>query len=58
MIEQKTLALRTRGRGTIEITAEVARAIAESGIRKGLYLWAHRLASQSRSFVVTVMGDA
>lgn len=36
MIEQKTLELRTRGRGTSEITAEVARAVVESGIRKGL----------------------
>lgn len=138
MIEQKTLEFRTRGRGTTEITAEVARAVAESGISKGLctvflqhtsaslilcenadpdvrrdletilarlapdgdaayrhntegpddmaaharsiltsnsftipvadgrlllgtwqgmYLWEHRLASQSRSLVVTVMGD-
>lgn len=36
MIEQKTLELRTRGRGTSEITAEVARAVVETGIRKGL----------------------
>jgi len=36
MIDQKTLELHTRGRGTTEITAEVARAVAESGIRKGL----------------------
>ena len=36
MIEQKTLELRTRGRGTTEITAEVARAVAQSGVRKGL----------------------
>jgi len=36
VIEQKTLELRTRGRGTTEITAEVARAVAQSGVRKGL----------------------
>lgn len=36
MIGQKTLEFRTRGRGTIEVTAEVSRAVAESGIRKGL----------------------
>lgn len=36
MIGQKTLDFRTRGRGTIEVTAEVSRAVAESGIRKGL----------------------
>ena len=36
MIGQKTLEFRTRGRGTTEITAEVARAVGESGIRKGL----------------------
>ena len=36
MVEQETLEFHTRGRGTIEITAEVARAVAESRIRKGL----------------------
>lgn len=36
MVEQKTLEFRTRGRGTTQITAEVARAVAASGIRKGL----------------------
>jgi secondary thiamine-phosphate synthase enzyme len=36
MVEQETLKFHTRGRGTIEITAEVARAVAESRIRKGL----------------------
>ncbi len=36
MIEQKTLEFRTPGRGTIDITAEIARAVAASGIRKGL----------------------
>lgn len=36
MIEQKILQFRTRGRGTTDITAEVARAVAASGIRKGL----------------------
>ena len=36
MISQKTLEFRTRGRGTTEITAEIARAVAASGIAKGL----------------------
>jgi len=36
VIEQQTLKFRTRGRGTTEITAEVAGAVAKSGIRKGL----------------------
>jgi secondary thiamine-phosphate synthase enzyme len=36
MIEQKILEFRTKGRGTTDITADVARAVAASGIRKGL----------------------
>ena len=36
MIEQQTLEFRTRGRGTTEITAGVQRAVAASGIAKGL----------------------
>ena len=36
MIEQKTLEFRTRGRGTTDITAEVQRAVAASGVRKGI----------------------
>ena len=36
MIEQKILEFRTKGRGTTDITAEVARAVAASGINKGL----------------------
>ena len=36
MIEHKTLEFRTRGRGTTDITADVARAVAASGVRKGL----------------------
>ena len=36
MVEQTTLEFRTRGRGTADITAEVARAVAASGIRKGI----------------------
>ena len=36
MIEQRTLEFRTRGRGTTEVTAEVARVVAETGIRKGV----------------------
>ena len=36
MVEQKTLEFRTRGRGTMEITVEVQRAVAASGVRKGV----------------------
>jgi len=36
MIDHKTLEFRTRGRGTTDITAEVQRAVAASGIAKGL----------------------
>jgi secondary thiamine-phosphate synthase enzyme len=36
MIAQQTLHFRTRGRGTTDITAEIARAVAASGIAKGL----------------------
>ena len=36
MIAQQTLDYRTRGRGTTEITADVARAVAASGIAKGV----------------------
>ena len=36
MIEQQTLEFRTRGRGTTDITAEVQRVVAASGIAKGL----------------------
>jgi secondary thiamine-phosphate synthase enzyme len=36
MIEQRVLEFRTKGRGTTDITAAVARAVAESGIKKGL----------------------
>ena len=70
MIEQKTLEFRARGRGTTEITAEVARSILTSNsftipVADGrlllgtwqVYVWEHRRASHSRSLVVTVMGD-
>jgi secondary thiamine-phosphate synthase enzyme len=33
---QKTLSFRTRGRGTTEITAEIERAVRESGVSTGL----------------------
>lgn len=36
MARQTTLTFRTRGRGTTEITAEVARAVRESGVAQGL----------------------
>ena len=35
MIHQTTLEFRTRGRGTTDITAEVARVVAASGIARG-----------------------
>ncbi len=35
MVVQKTLEFRTRGRGTTDVTPEVARVVAESGIRAG-----------------------
>ena len=35
MVYQQTLEFRTRGRGTTDITADVARAVAASGIAKG-----------------------
>ncbi|TAK46409.1 MAG: YjbQ family protein [Betaproteobacteria bacterium] len=36
MVQQHTLNFRTRGRGTLDITAEIERAIAASGVRSGL----------------------
>ena len=36
MIGQKTLDFRTHGRGTIDVTAEVQRAVAQTRVRKGL----------------------
>jgi secondary thiamine-phosphate synthase enzyme len=36
VIAQETLEFRTKGRGTTDITAEVARVVAKSGIDKGL----------------------
>ena len=36
MIYQKSLALQTRGRGTVEITGEVARVVQDSGAQTGL----------------------
>jgi secondary thiamine-phosphate synthase enzyme len=36
MIEHRTLDFRTRGRGTTDITADVQRAVAASGIAQGL----------------------
>ena len=36
MIAQQTLEFRTRGRGTTDITPEVARVVAASGVGKGL----------------------
>ena len=36
MIGQRTLEFRTRGRGTLEVTAEVQRAVAATGVRSGV----------------------
>ena len=36
MVGQKTLELRTRGRGTTEVTGEVQRAVAATGVRTGV----------------------
>ena len=36
MISQKTLSFRARGRGTTEVTSEVARVVEASGIRTGV----------------------
>ncbi len=56
MTLQKILSFRTRGRGTTDITEDVARAVRDSGIRQGIYLWEHRHAPHARSIVVTVIG--
>jgi secondary thiamine-phosphate synthase enzyme len=36
MVHHSTIRIRTRGKGTLEITGEVRRAIGESGIRNGI----------------------
>lgn len=36
VIHQQTLTFQTRGRGTVEITGEVERVVADSGVRTGL----------------------
>ncbi len=36
MTHQQVLSFRTRGRGTLDIGAEIARAVAASGVRSGL----------------------
>jgi secondary thiamine-phosphate synthase enzyme len=36
MLAQQTLSFRTRGRGTLDVTAEVAQAVRSSGVRTGL----------------------
>lgn len=36
MIAQHTLGFRTRGRGTTDLTTDIARAVAASGIRRGV----------------------
>ena len=36
MIRQQTLEFRTKGRGTLDVTSEVQRAVAATGVRKGV----------------------
>ena len=36
MVGQKTLEFRTKGRGTIDVTSEVQRAVAATGVRSGV----------------------
>jgi secondary thiamine-phosphate synthase enzyme len=36
MIEQRTLRFNTRGRGTLDVTREIAQVVSASGIRSGL----------------------
>ena len=36
MIGQQTLEFRTKGRGTLDVTSEVQRAVAATGVRKGV----------------------
>jgi secondary thiamine-phosphate synthase enzyme len=55
MFDQQTITLRTNGRATIEITAEVASAVRASGIDKGLcHLFVHHT---SASLIVTENAD-
>lgn len=65
---QKSLNLRTAGRGTIDLTTQVAAVVSDSGIKQGLcnvflqhtsaslILWEHRHAPHARSVMVTVIG--
>ena len=42
MVHRRELTIATRGRGTYEVTREVARAVADSGVRDGLAtVWVH-----------------
>ena len=36
MIGQQTLEFRTTGRGTLDVTSELQRAVAATGVRKGV----------------------
>jgi len=55
MFEQQTITLRTDGRATIDITAEVASAVRASGIDRGLcHLFVHHT---SASLIVTENAD-
>jgi len=55
MVHRRELTVATRGRGTYDITREVARAVAESGARDGLAtVWIHHT---SASLIVCENAD-
>lgn len=55
MVRQNMLAVATKGRGTLDITREVARAVAQSGVRTGI---AHVFVQHtSCSLVITENAD-
>ena len=65
MANQHPFEIQTRGRGTTEITGDVARVVALSGVAagklllgtwQGIYLWEHRTRAHLRRIVVTLVG--
>ncbi len=70
MTFQEAFEISTRGRGTTEITAEVARSVFAGvcvtvpvadgklllGTWQGIYLWEHRTHAHTRRIVATVTG--
>ena len=55
MIIRRELAVATRGRGTYDVTREVARAVADAGVREGLAtVWIHHT---SASLIVCENAD-